>query len=141
MDADDWLARHGLRPDAGLLPELRARLAHEAEIERATYADEYTGDAEADHELMRLICAQLFGFGLLEDVPLIWYAKERSMDTSFAIDIQMLCGAGYDETEAYLAANGPEDALDYLRSCHSAGDFEEFTPAARMAEYERYFGV
>ena len=138
-ELDEWLARHGLHPDPNALPEIRALLAEQAELERAAYADELDEDVVADHELMKLLCTQLFGFGRLEDVPLIWYAKERSMDTAYAIDIQMLCGAGLEETETYLAANGPGDALDYLRSCRAAGDFEGFTPAARMAEYERYY--
>lgn len=141
MDEDEWLARHGLRPAADVLPEIRALLAGQAEIERATYAGELDTDEEADHQLMRLFCIQLFGFGHLEDVPLIWYAKQRSMDTSGAIDIQLLCGAGVDETEAHLNANGPEDALDYLRRCRKAGDFENFTPSRRMVEYERYYGL
>lgn len=134
---EECLARYGLRPDPGALPEIRALLAAQAETERATYAGD--GDEYADHELMRLLCAQLFSAGLLADVPLIWRAKRTSMDTSSAIDVQMLCGAGVDETEAYLSAHGPEEALDYLRQCRTAGDFDGFTPAARMAEYERYF--
>ncbi|GAB3452210.1 hypothetical protein [Actinophytocola sediminis] len=142
MNADECLARYGLRPDPSVLPELRALLAHETEIERAAYAGESAADdIETDHELMRLVSAQLFGIGSLADVPLLWRAKRTSMDTSSAIDIQMLCGAGLDETEAYLSANGPEEALDYLRQCRDAGDFDDFTPAGRMVEYEWYYGV
>jgi len=140
VDEHECVTRFGLHPAAAALPELRALLAEQAELERAAYADELDEDVVADHQLMRVLCVQLFGFGLLEDVPLIWYAKERSMDTSSAIDIQLLCGAGFDETEAYLRANGPEDALAYLRECRDSGDFDDFTPATRMAEYERYYG-
>jgi hypothetical protein len=53
-------------------------------------------------ELMKLCCVQLFSAGLLQDVLLIWRAKVASMDADASIDVHLLCGAGLNETKAFL---------------------------------------
>jgi hypothetical protein len=87
---------------------------------------------------------QLFARGLLEDVLLIWDAKSAGFDLGCLIDVQLLCGAGLQETKRFLASQpGPEAiaALDRIDECESAGDFEAFAPAEHLAHYREYFGV
>jgi hypothetical protein len=50
---------------------------------------------------MKLCCVQLFNAGFLADVILICQAKESSWDAHCSIEIQLLCGAGLQETIAY----------------------------------------
>jgi hypothetical protein len=63
-----------------------------AEAERRSQGD-------GDTALTKLCCVQLFNAGVLDDVLLIWQAKEASWDAHNAIDVQLLRGAGLKETK------------------------------------------
>lgn len=135
MDEDESLRRYGLRPTGNDLDQVREMLKTRAALERQSQGD-------GDTELMKLSCVQLFNVGILDDVLLIWQAKESSWDAHCSIDVQLLCGAGLEETKAYLAAEGSEStsvALDYLLQCEAAGDFTDFSPENRSGWYSRYY--
>ncbi|MET8830200.1 hypothetical protein ABZX40_32115 [Streptomyces sp. NPDC004610] len=135
MDEDEWLLRHGLRPDERGLDEVRALLREHIGLERQSQGD-------GDTILMKLCCVQLFQAARLDDVLLIWSAKMASWEAGFSIDIQLLCGAGLERTKAYLAEqSSPESeaALKRLRYCEDAGDFDGFSPAERFAYYAAYY--
>jgi hypothetical protein len=98
---------------------------------------------DQDTELMKLCCVQLFNAGQLSDVLTIWRAKESSWDAHCSIDVQLLCRAGLDVTQAYLAADSAaaaSDALRYLLDCETAGDFIDFSVAAKSRVYAEYYG-
>lgn len=141
-DGDDVVERHlrryGFWPAAGDLDQVRAALARDATRVRDD-EDDVSGD------LMRLCCVQLFNAGVVSDALLIWDAKMANFDTACGLDIQFLCGAGLDETKAFLAAQADvpkaTDALEYLLACEAARDFEDFTVAGWTARYARYFGL
>lgn len=135
MDEDESLRRYGLRPSGAHLDEIRETLRIHAALERRA-------QGEGDTELMRLCCVQLFHAGDLDDVLTIWNAKRSSWDADSSIDVQLLCGAGLEETKAYLTtANPPEAlaALDYLQLCEGAGDFEGFSVESRSRWYADYY--
>ena len=124
---DDWegvdaaLARFGLPARAADRDEI-ARLLRE-EIRREW-------DGRADHLLMRVLCAQLFSIGRVEDSLLVWEAKSSGFDPMCGIDVQFLCGAGLEETKGYLRAVGTDPALaarDYIIKCEAADDFADFS--------------
>jgi hypothetical protein len=130
MNEDESLRRYGLSPAVEDLGQVRETL--EAQTEQA----------DSDIELMRLCCVQLFNTGDLDDVLPIWRAKESSWDAHCSIDVQLLCGAGLEETKAYLATEKSEDAseaLDYLLSCEATGDFLNFSVENRSRLYARYY--
>jgi len=131
MTEDDLLERYGLRPAGTRLDEVRGILA----------AAMRTGP-DPDTDVMRLCCVQLFHHGSLDDVLLIWQAKESGWDAHCSIDVQLLCGAGLAATEAFLAAQPGDDArqaLDYLTRCEAAGDFTGFTVEQQSTWYHRYY--
>src|SRR6266566_5003269 len=97
MNEDVSLRRYGLRPPEGDLDEIRQRLQTLTTLARQRQRD-------GDTKLMKLCCVQLFYAGLLDDVPRIWQAEESSWDADCSIDVQLVCGAGLDQTEAHLAA-------------------------------------
>ncbi|MEV4473383.1 hypothetical protein ACFFR3_22175 [Nonomuraea salmonea] len=135
MDEDESLRRYGLRPSGAHLDEIRETLRTHAALERRA-------QGEGDTELMRLCCVQLFNAGDLDDVLTIWDAKRSSWDADSSVDVQLLCGAGLEETKAYLTtANPPEAlaALDYLQLCEGAGDFEGFSVESRSRWYADYY--
>jgi hypothetical protein len=137
VDEDESLRRHGLRPPATDLPRIRELLTAHTALERREQGD-------GDTELMKLCCVQLFNAGDLADVLLIWRAKTAGWDAYCTIDVQLLCGAGLEETKAYLAADGSEEAsaaLARLRECEAAGDFAEFSVARRSRWYAEYYRV
>ena len=87
-------------------------------------------EEEGDHDRMRLLCGQLFSFGLPEDSLAVWRAKSCNFDTMCAIEVQLMCGAGLAATKEFLSVHGSADAaeaLDLLLACEAAGDFEGFT--------------
>lgn len=84
-------------------------------------------DEVGDQFLMRLLSAQLFSIGLVEDSILIWRAKSCNFDTGLGIDVQFLCGAGLENTKEYLYHDGSDlalEALHYINECES--DFLKF---------------
>jgi hypothetical protein len=89
-----------------------------------------------------LSCSQLFSLGRVEDSLLIYKAKRSSFDAACYLDIQLICGAGFDETKDFLARqNTPRaiEALDYLLSCEKAGDFDGFSVESQNEEHRRYY--
>lgn len=108
----------------------------------ACAARERRRQGDGDTELMKLCCVQLFNAGSLTDILLIWAAKESSFDAHCSIDVQLLYGAGLQETIAYLAAEGcpaASAALGYLRRCEAAGDFAGFSPENQSRWYSAYY--
>ncbi|MFG3506266.1 hypothetical protein ACGF5F_12215 [Streptomyces sp. NPDC047821] len=135
MDEDQWLLRHGLRPDGAGLDEVRVLLNEQIRLERGS-------QGHGDTILMKLCCVQLFHAAVPDDVLLIWKAKTASFDAYCSIDIQLLCGGGLEWTKAYLSAHPAQEsqaALARLLHCEEAGDFDDFSPAERSAMYAAYY--
>lgn len=134
MDDEESLRRYGLRPAGRDLDEVRATLHDQTRLSQD----------EQDTELMRLCCVQLFNAGLVDDVLSIWRAKESSWDAQCALDIQLLCGAGLEETKRHLAADGSADAADalgYLAECEATGDFAGFSVEEQARGWAHYYRV
>jgi hypothetical protein len=131
---DAHLQRYGLRPSLLDLDHIRQTLTAQTALER-------TRQGDGDTELMRLCCVQLFNAGALDDVLTIWRAKESSWDAHCSIDVQLLCGAGLEQTKAHLATDGTEHAaaLAYLLRCEAAGDFAGFTVENQSDQYSEYY--
>ena len=135
MNEDMSLRRYGLRPPERDLAEIRQILRVQTALERQRQGD-------GDTELMKLCCVQLFNVGLLEDVARIWQAKESSWDAHCSIEVHLLCGAGLEQTKAYLAADRSEPAsavVEYLLACEAAGDFAGFSVENQSGWYSRYY--
>ncbi|MEV0971745.1 hypothetical protein [Microtetraspora glauca] len=135
MNEDENLRRYGLQPSAEDLDEVREMLAAQATLEHRAQGD-------GDTELMKLCCVQLFNAGSLDDVLCIWQAKTSSFDAQCSIDVQLLCGAGLEETKAHLSAANSGDAsaaLDYLLECEAAGDFVDFSVETASRWYAKYY--
>jgi hypothetical protein len=140
MDVGEVLRRFGLPPDAVHRDEVRRLLA----VEIARSPDDDDNDNDDDPELVRLLCAQLFALGHVEDSLLIWRAKTRDFDAMCGLDVQLLCGAGVDATRAFLAASEAMEArraLEYLDECVRTGDFDGFSPGSQLSAYRAYFGL
>lgn len=137
MNEDESLGRYGLRPASSDLDQIRELLGTQVARERQSQGN-------GDTDLMKLCCVQLFNAGLLNDVLVIWRAKESSWDAHCSIDVQLLCGAGLEATKEYLAAEGSHSAsaaLDYLRRCEAARDFTDFSVENQSRWYSRYYRV
>jgi hypothetical protein len=101
-------------------------------------------DEVGDQFLMRLLCGLLFSLGQVEDSLLVWRAKQSNFDTHCGIDVAFLCGAGLEETKAYLSAVGTDEAtsaLECVRHCEAHGNFAKFSVASEVAELRRFYGV
>lgn len=136
MDVEESLRRYGLRPVGADLDEVRALLREHTAREQHT-------QGEGDTELMRLCCFQLFNSGDIDDVLLVWSAKQASFDAACSIDIEFLLGHGLDATKAHLSANrapAATAALDRLRELEADGEFESFSAEEHSASYDRYYG-
>lgn len=134
MTAEESLASYGLVPAKADLPSIRTLLQQEI-------ACGHEGRPR-EEDLTLLCCVQLFSAGELQDVLLVWSAKRSCFDLGCTIDVQLMCGAGLDETKEYLAAQESEPArlaLHYIRACEEAGDFDGFAPESQLAEYRAYF--
>jgi hypothetical protein len=133
MDEHDLLSRFGLTPVAADLPEIRQLIQSAiAESNRDS------------NEPLKLLCVQLFSAGIPSDAFLIYNAKMSSFDAASYIDIQLVCGAGFEATEAFLSASGALEAkavLTLLQDCKRAGDFEGFTPQQQIDSYRHYYGL
>jgi hypothetical protein len=135
VNQDESLQRYGLSPVAGDLDEVREILAVQAARERRHQGD-------GDTELMKLCCVQLFSAGFLTDALLIWHAKESSWDAHCSIGVELLCGAGLEETAAHLTADASPAAaaaLEYLRKCEASGDFAGFSVENQSRWYSQYY--
>src|SRR3712207_2508372 len=107
------LARFGLPAQPADRPAIIAALAEQIRLE---------ADEAGDQFLMRLLCAQLFSLGVVEDSLLVWRAKSCNFDTRCGSDVQFLCGGGREQTRECLRREGSDDALaalDYLARCES----------------------
>src|SRR4051812_21157948 len=97
-------------------------------------------DEAGDQFLMRLLCAQLFSLGEVEDSLLVWEAKSCNFDTHCAIDVQFLCGAGLERTREFLRADGSDaarDALAYIAKCES--DFADFSVERVLRQAREFY--
>ncbi|MCK0471168.1 hypothetical protein MW695_07210 [Alkalihalobacillus sp. APA_J-10(15)] len=59
---------------------------------------------------------------------LLWAAKNIDFDTYCAFDIQLIIGAGLENTIAYLSEKNDDysqKALEYILSCKESGDFDD----------------
>ena len=133
MDERQLLQRFGMCPVESDLAEIRSILLELTRRERAG------GDVAPE---MRVCCVQLFHAGHVEDALAIWQAKQASMDAGAGIDIQLLCGAGLEETKRYLASVQSEaapEALAYLTECETAGDFLAWSPADFKTFWRSYY--
>ncbi|WP_425395284.1 hypothetical protein [Aeoliella sp.] len=134
MTAEESLARYGLVPAKADLPSIRTLLQQEIACGRE--------GRPSEEDVALLCCVQLFSAGELQDVLFVWSAKQSCFDLGSLIDVQLMCGAGLDETKEYLTEQESEPAriaLDYLRACEEAGDFDGFTPDSQLAAYRTYF--
>ncbi|WP_342572315.1 hypothetical protein MKY85_08105 [Paenibacillus sp. FSL R5-0749] len=132
MNEEELLQLYGLEPDELNRKDIR-QLLHQ-EIENRNLED---------NEVLKLLCIMLFCIGTVEDTTLIWQAKQKNQDTSSYLDVQLLCGAGYEETLFYLEKMEGEQAhkeLLYLRQCEPY-DFVDFSKVEWVSNYKRYYGV
>ena len=67
----------------------------------------------------------LYKIGDLNDVEMMWEAKNINQDTGVMLDIQYLVGAGIDSTFSYLESREMDDILEYLNRCREAGDLDD----------------
>lgn len=132
MNEDELLQVYGLEPDKRDRESIRLLLRQEMENREAE-----------DNEVLKLLCIMLFAVGNVEDTELIWQAKRKNQDTGSYMDVQLLCGAGVEETTAYLEKKGGEQAheqLLYLRQCEPY-DFVDFSKDQWLSKYKAYYGV
>ncbi|GAS80438.1 hypothetical protein [Paenibacillus amylolyticus] len=132
MNEEEMLELYGLEPDDIHREPIRQLLQQEIENRKSE-----------DNEVLRLLCIMLFCIGNVEDTTLIWQAKRKNQDTGSYIDVQLLCGAGYEQTLFYLENMDREQAheeLLYLRQCEPY-DFVDFSKAEWVSDYKQYYGV
>ncbi|WP_433583312.1 hypothetical protein [Paenibacillus amylolyticus] len=132
MNEEELLELYGLDPDEVNREAIRQLLHQEIENQNLE-----------DNEVLKLLCIMLFCIGNVEDTELIWQAKRKNQDTSSYIDVQLLCGAGYEETLFYLENMNGEQAhkeVLYLRQCEPY-DFVNFSKVEWVSDYKRYYGV
>lgn len=135
-DADEYLATHGLRVAADMLPAVRAILIRETRHETDAYARR--GSVPGNTSLMRICAAQLWHGGVVEDSLLVYRASRTSMDATGAVDGEFMLGAGLTSTQRYLTALGTEEAgeaLGYVASLAESYDAGRF--AAHLDHYYR----
>ncbi|MDQ0721845.1 MULTISPECIES: hypothetical protein [Paenibacillus] len=132
MNEEELLQLYGLEPNGIHRESIRELLQLEIENRKSE-----------DNEVLKLLCIMLFCIGNVEDTGLIWQAKRKNQDTGSYIDVQLLCGAGYEETLSYLEDTDGEQAheeLQYLRQCEPY-DFIDFSKEGWVSDYKQYYGV
>ena len=132
---DDALRRFGLPAKATDRSRIIADLQEQIRLEV---------DEEGDQSLMRVLCAQLFSLGVVEDSLVIWNAKSSNFDTCLGIDVQFLCGAGLEETKQFLetaATDASLRALKYITECETSGDFDRYPLKRVLDETKAFYGV
>ena len=95
MNEDALLARFGLSPTATDLPEIR-------QLIEAAIADRNRDS----NEPLKVLRIELFSAGIRSDALLIYKAKMSSFDAGSYIDIQLVCGAGFEATMAFTRKQG-----------------------------------
>ncbi|WP_340401136.1 hypothetical protein [Paenibacillus sp. FSL H8-0079] len=131
MNEEELLELYELEPDEVNREAIRQLLHQEMEDRNSE-----------DNETLKLLCIMLFCIGNVEDTTLIWQAKRKNQDAGSYIDVQLLCGAGYDQTLFYLEKIDGEQAheeLLYLRQCEPH-DFVDFSKAEWVSDYKQYYG-
>lgn len=130
LQADGFPAAHEAEP------KIRAKLDFQIKLETMEMGD---------HELIRLLCRQLFSLGSTDHTLPIWRVKNMNFDTMNLIDVECLCGGGLEETKAYLTrlSDDPDAcaALEYILRCEDCGDFADFTPAAYVSQCRAEYGL
>jgi len=135
-DAEQYLATHGLRVAADMLPAVRELLVRETRHEVDTYAGK--GTVPGNTELMRICSAQLWHAGAVEDALLIHRARRSSMDATGAVDGQLMLGAGVARTKEFLTALGTEEACEVLDDiAWLEDDYDAERYAADLDDYYR----
>ncbi|MFC9707350.1 hypothetical protein ACFTRD_04240 [Paenibacillus sp. NPDC056933] len=132
MNEEEILELYGLDPDTKHRERVRELLQQEIENQEAV-----------DHEYLKTLCIMLFCIGNVEDTGLIWQAKRKNQDTGSYIDVQLLCGAGYEKTVTYLEQKDGDEAgeqLNYLRQCELY-DFVDFSKEEWVFNYKQYYGL
>lgn len=126
------LEQYGLEPEHTYRGTIRGLLKEEINNK----------DAE-DNEYLKTLCIMLFSVGEAEDSLLIWEAKQKNFDTSCYIDVQLLCGAGFDNTIDYLMTIASKEAkqeIDYLMKRKDT-DFAGFSKSEMINNYKQYYGM
>ncbi|TDL67737.1 hypothetical protein E2R58_00510 [Paenibacillus amylolyticus] len=132
MNEEELLELYGLDPDEVNWEAIRQLLHQEIENQNLE-----------DNEVLKLLCIMLFCIGNVEDTQLIWRAKRKNQDTGSYIDVQLLCGAGYERTLFYLEnmdGGQAHEELLYLKQCEPY-DFVDFSKVEWVSDYEQYYGV
>ena len=127
------IKKYTLSPAADKRQEIIALFKEEMAIENIT-----------DHEYLKTLCILLFSIGNVTDSMLIWQAKKKDFDAGSYIDIQLLCGAGIQETKQFLKKENSSDsiaALQAIESAEIAGDFDDFNKSEHLEFYHRYYGI
>ncbi|WP_445630119.1 hypothetical protein [Nostoc sp. DSM 114167] len=130
---DEALRRFGLPAKHADRPAIVAALREQIRLETNEVDDQF---------LMRLLCAQLFSLGVVEDCLLVWKAKSCNFDTHCGIDVQFLCGAGLKQTKEFLRAHGSDpaqDALEYIAQCDC--DFADFSVGRTLRQAQEFYRV
>ena len=138
MTTADSLRLFGLCPSDTELETIRRLLKREAELESSG------SGAEREEDLALLCCVQLFARAQPEDILLIWSAKRSGMDLGGAIDVQLLCGMGLEETKRFLVSSEAprsDEAYRYILECEESGDFKDFSRDEHLDHYRAYFEV
>ncbi|RAW19373.1 hypothetical protein DC345_00930 [Paenibacillus taichungensis] len=130
MNEEEILELYGLDPDTKHREHIKELLHQEIENQETV-----------DHDYLKTLCIMLFCIGNVEDTGLIWQAKCKNQDTGSYVDVQLLCGAGYEKTVTYLEQNLEDSAaeqLSYLRQCEPY-DFVDFSKEEWVSNYKQYY--
>lgn len=127
----EQLEKYGLKPDSKYAEQIRKIIYQEINDEE-----------RESNELLKLGCIQLFAIGNVEDSLLIWEAKESNFDAHCYIDIELVCGAGLNETKEFLAEQDSVESKELLNNLlryEESGDFDDFSVESKINEYKYYF--
>ena len=94
-------------------------------MDREVAAARAGGETEQARTLLGFL---LYRIGEVEDALAVWRAKTSSTDGLFAVDVQLIVGAGVSETIGFLERQGTEEAMQaalYLIECETTGDFAD----------------
>ncbi|NUU79833.1 hypothetical protein [Paenibacillus xylanilyticus] len=130
MNEEEALQEFGLEPGSGDRERIRRLLQQE-----------FDNTSAEDNDYLKTLCIMLFAIGHVEDTQLIWQAKRKNQDTGSYVEVQLLCGAGFEDTIMYLEQKGGQQAgeqLQYLRQCE-AYDFVDFSKEEWLSNYKQYY--
>jgi len=129
---DEIIKRFGLEPDI-----------NHRKVIQSLLIEEINNSILEDNEYLKTLCIMLFSLGVVEDSLLIWKAKQKNFDTGFYIDVQLLCGAGFEQTMEFLKSIKEESVsqqIEYLEKCKRT-DFMTFNKEKLIEEYRKYYGI